>query len=110
MPLSISGVPWILNVISFSITFIGTGEHDQAIKNMEFVLDLVNLPSVRNFSFLSRLISVCVQGLLIFIIFVCKKSTFDKLKSRFGKGRLGEILHNLGSQQTQQTDLKSSEI
>ena len=110
MPLSISGVPWILNVISFSITFIGTGEHDQAIKNMEFVLDLVNLPSVRNFSFLSRLIRVCVQGLLIFIIFVCKKSTFDKLKSRFGKGRLGEMLNNLGSQQTHQTDLKSSEI
>jgi len=71
----IMGVPWILDVISF---FIGKGEHDQRIQNIEIVLDLVNLMS----------------GLLIFIIFVCKKSTFDKLKLRIGNSRLGEMLNN----------------
>ena len=44
MSLSITGVPWILDVISFSI---GRGEDDQTIENIEIVLDLVNLLSVR---------------------------------------------------------------
>ena len=39
----ISGVPWLLDVISFAIT-----EKDQTTKSIEIVLDLVNLLSVRN--------------------------------------------------------------
>ena len=44
----ILGVPWLLDVISFSITFIGKGEEDPKIKKIEIVLDFVNLLSVRN--------------------------------------------------------------
>ena len=59
--ISLSGVPWILDVISFSITFIGRegpdskityiGGEDSKIRNIEIVLDLVNLLSVRNLMF-----------------------------------------------------------
>ena len=93
----LAGIPWILDVISAAIAHkVGVGKSFEA----RLALDILNLLTVimkikkfpnSNFVF---------QGMLTFVVLICKKTVLKKLNTKFSSG---QNQHSSSSMKTQES-------